>query len=45
MDKYKVLRSLGQGAYGVVTKAMNTETQELVAIKRLKDTPTWSDAL
>ena len=36
MDKYKVIKKLGEGAFGVVTKCLNTETNELVAIKRLK---------
>jgi len=36
MDKYKPLKTLGEGAYGAVTKAVNTETNEVVAIKRIK---------
>lgn len=36
MDKYKAIKQLGEGAYGIVTKCLNSDTQELVAIKRLK---------
>lgn len=36
MDKYQVIKKLGEGAYGVVIKAVNTQTQDLVAIKKLK---------
>lgn len=36
MEKYKVIKQLGEGAYGVVVKCLNQETQEIVAIKRMK---------
>jgi serine/threonine protein kinase len=36
MDKYKVVKKLGEGAYGVVLKCVNTETNEVVAIKKMK---------
>ena len=36
MDKYQIVKKLGEGAYGLVVKAVNTQTQELVAIKKLK---------
>jgi serine/threonine protein kinase len=36
MDKYQVIKKLGEGAYGVVVKCVNTQTQELVAIKKMK---------
>jgi serine/threonine protein kinase len=36
MEKYKLLKQLGEGTYGVVTKCINTQTNELVAIKRMK---------
>jgi male germ cell-associated kinase len=45
MEKYKVIKTLGEGAYGIVIKALNTETQEVVAIKRMKQKMTWNEAL
>jgi male germ cell-associated kinase len=45
MEKYKVIKTLGEGAYGIVLKALNTETQEVVAIKRMKQKMTWNEAL
>ena len=45
MEKYKIITKLGEGAYGTVLKAVNTETQEVVAIKRMKQTMTWAEAL
>ena len=33
--KYKFLRPIGHGAYGVVISALNTETQEKMAIKKV----------
>ena len=34
--KYKVFATIGDGTYGSVQKALNTRTNELVAIKRMK---------
>jgi protein kinase len=45
MEKYKVIKQLGEGAYGVVLKCLNTDTQEIVAIKRIKQKMSWADAL
>ena len=45
MEKYRVIKQLGEGAYGTVVKAVNTENQELVAIKRMKQNMTWNEAL
>ena len=45
MEKYNVIKTLGEGAYGIVLKALNTETQEVVAIKRMKQKMTWNEAL
>ena len=36
MDKYKKLEKLGEGTYGVVYKAINLETGETVAIKKIR---------
>ena len=45
MDKYKILTKLGEGAFGTVIKAVNKETEELVAIKKLKTELSWEEAL
>ena len=45
MEKYRLLKQLGEGTYGVVLKCLNTETQEVVAIKRMKQKMTWAEAL
>lgn len=36
MDKYKILKTLGDGTYGSVVKAINNSTNEEVAIKKMK---------
>lgn len=36
MDKYKLLKNLGDGTYGTVFKASNKENGEIVAIKKMK---------
>ena len=36
MDKYQLIKKLGEGAYGIVVKCVNTNNQELVAIKKMK---------
>ena len=36
MDKYKLIKKLGEGAYGVVVQCVNQNTQEVVAIKKMK---------
>lgn len=40
MNKYEVLGVIGEGAYGVVLKCHNKETNETVAIKSSKRTRT-----
>jgi len=36
MNRYKVIKPLGDGTYGSVTKAVNRSSGEIVAIKRMK---------
>eukprot|EP00983_Pelagomonas_calceolata_P013525 432766-Pelagomonas_calceolata.AAC.3 len=37
MNKYEVLSIVGEGAYGVVLKCRNKETEEIVAVKKFKE--------
>ncbi len=37
MNKYEVLGVVGEGAYGIVMKCRNKVTEEIVAIKKFKD--------
>jgi len=34
MKKYEILQKLGKGAYGVVWKAIDKKTKEIVAVKK-----------
>lgn len=44
MEKYQILEELGKGTYGVVLKAKDTESGELVAIKKMfKKYTTWDE--
>lgn len=36
MNRYKVVKQLGDGTYGSVWKAINRQTNEVVAIKKMK---------
>jgi serine/threonine protein kinase len=36
MNKYEVVKTLGEGSFGVVTHAIDKETRRHVAIKRIK---------
>lgn len=36
MERYKVMKQLGDGTYGSVWKAVNRQTNEVVAIKKMK---------
>ncbi|EDQ92794.1 uncharacterized protein MONBRDRAFT_1900, partial [Monosiga brevicollis MX1] len=38
MNKYQICDMIGEGAYGIVLKCINTETKEVVAIKKFKHT-------
>lgn len=44
MDKYKIIKPLGQGTFGNVFKAVNNITNEVVAIKRLNQNLSWDQA-
>ena len=44
MDKYKLIKAVGEGTFGSVTKAVNLQTNEVVAIKELKSTQSWEEA-
>jgi len=36
MDWYKIIKTVGDGTYGSVVKAVNKKTGEVVAIKKMK---------
>ena len=36
MDRYTIQKTIGDGTYGSVHKAMNRKTGEIVAIKKMK---------
>lgn len=38
MDRYKVIKTIGDGTYGSVSKAVHRNTGEVVAIKQMKKT-------
>lgn len=40
MNKYEILDQIGEGEYGVVLKARNKESGDLVAIKKFKEDDT-----
>lgn len=35
INTYKTLNSLGEGAYGIVTRSLDTRTSDIVAVKQL----------
>jgi cyclin-dependent kinase-like len=37
MNKYEVIAVVGEGAYGVVLKCRNKQTNETVAVKKYKE--------
>ena len=46
MENYKVIENLGDGSYGIVTKAVHNKTGEIVAIKTMKQKfETWNECL
>ena len=46
MNKYKIIRQIGDGTYGNVFEAINTETNERVAIKKLKNKiNSWNECI
>ncbi len=38
MQKYDIMGVIGEGAYGVVLKCKCTDNQEIIAIKKFKET-------
>lgn len=46
MERYKILKSVGDGTYGVVFKAVNTSSGEVCAIKKMKTKfKSWEECL
>jgi serine/threonine protein kinase len=36
MDKFQIVKNIGDGTYGTVVEAINRQTQDIVAIKKMK---------
>lgn len=46
MNKYQILKSIGDGTYGTVYEGINKETNQKVAIKKLKNKMTsWEECM
>jgi protein kinase len=46
MEKFKVLKKIGDGSFGVVIQAQDQTTDEMVAIKKMKQKyPTWEECI
>ena len=46
MEKYETIKAVGDGTFGSVTKARNKNTNEIVAIKRMKaQFASWDEAM
>lgn len=46
MDKYRIVKTLGEGNFGVVYRATNVSTGEVVAIKKFKQKyASWEECI
>jgi len=46
MERYKITKNLGDGTFGVVSKAINRQTGEVVAVKKMKKKfYTWEECM
>ena len=46
MEKYETIKAIGDGAFGTVSKARNKTNNEIVAIKKMKQTfASWDEAM
>ena len=46
MDKFHIVKTIGDGTYGVVVQAINKQTKEEVAIKKMKKKfESWDDVM
>ena len=46
MERYRILKAVGDGTYGSVSKAVNRSTGEVVAVKKMKSKfYTWEACL
>jgi protein kinase len=46
MDRYQILETVGDGTFGTVFKAINKDTNEIVAIKKMKKKfYSWEEAM
>ena len=46
MDRYKILKTVGDGTFGSVAKGVNKQTNEIVAIKKMKKKfYSWEEAM
>lgn len=46
MDKFQIVKNLGDGTYGTVVEAINIKTREKVAIKKMKRKfESWDEAM
>ena len=46
MDRYKIVKTIGDGTFGSVAKAINKATNEVVAIKKMKKKfYSWEEAM